>query len=168
MIESAKETFLRGQGLRLTDQSAGQKAYWRIMNQFLNKSKVPRIPPLFHCGNFIVCCKEKAQIFNNFFAKQCTPFETPSTLPELTFLTSERLSSFDISVQEIRDLIKLLKVGKAHGHDDISVHMIKLCGDGISAPLLLISRNILATGIYPSQCGKWHAGSQEEGQTDRR
>ena len=59
------------------------------------------------------------------------------------------MSIFDISSDEIKDLIKLLKINKAHGHDDISVKMIKLCGDEICLPLLIIFRNIL--GIYPSQ-----------------
>ena len=99
------------------------------MNNFLNKTKIPRIPPLFHNGNFIVCCKEKAKIFNEYFSKQCTPFDTPSTLPPMRRHTPDRLSSFGVTAAEIKDLIKLLKTNKAHGHDDISVKMIQLCGD---------------------------------------
>ena len=151
MIEFSKEKFLKKQGIRLADQLTGQKTYWKIMNQFLNKTKIPRIPPLFFNGNFIVCCKEKAQIFNEYFAKQCTPFDTPSILPNLRYFTNDRLSYFDISVNEIKDLIKLLNINKAHDHDDISVKMIKLCGEEICSPLLIIFRNILDTGMYPSQ-----------------
>ena len=151
IIESTKEKYLMSQGVKLADQSTGQKTYWKIMNEFLNKTKIPRIPPLFLNGKFIVCCKEKAQAFNNYFAEQCTPFDTNSVLPPMRYHTNKRLSKFTISLTEIKDLIKILKTNKAHGHDGISVKMIKLCGDEICAPLLIIFNNILKTGVYPSQ-----------------
>ena len=150
-IENAKENYLKRQGIRLADQSSSQKTYWKIMNEFLNRTKIPRIPPIFHNGNFIVNSKDKAQVFNHYFAEQCTPFDTPSTLPSLNYLTADRLSHFDIDIKEIKDLIKVIKINKAHGHDDISVQMIKLCGDDICLPLLLIFKNILHTGLYPNQ-----------------
>ena len=68
-IENAKENYLRKQGIRLAEQSSSQKTYWKIMNEFLNRTKIPRIPPIFHSGNFIVNCKDKAQVFNNYFAE---------------------------------------------------------------------------------------------------
>ena len=151
LIQKSKENYLIRQGIKLTDQSTGQKTYWKILNQFLNKTKIPRIPPLFFNGNFIVCCQEKAKIFNEYFAKQCTPFVTPSVLPVLRYHTTERLSHFDISIDEIKNLIKILKLNKAQGHDAISAKMIHLCGDEICLPLQLIFKNILKTGIFPSQ-----------------
>ncbi len=147
LIESSKENYLRAQGCRLADQSTGQKSYWKIMNQFLNKAKIPRIPPLFLGGNFVVCCKEKAEAFNEYFAKQCTPFDTPSTLPQVRYHTADRLSQFVITVADVADLLKVLKAGKAHGHDDISVRMIQLCGNEICQPLVIVFRSILDTGI---------------------
>ena len=56
--------------------------------------------------------------------RECTTFDTPIVLPDLSYFTNDRLFHFDISAAEIKDLIKLLRVGKAHGHDDISVKMI--------------------------------------------
>ena len=44
-----------------------------------------------------------------------------------------------------------MNANKAHGPDDISVKMIKLCPNALCAPLKLIFNNILATGIYPDQ-----------------
>ena len=71
---NAKETYLKSQGAKLADPSTGPKTYWKISNMFLNKCKVPRIPPLFENDNFISDCKEKTALFNDYFAKQCTPF----------------------------------------------------------------------------------------------
>ena len=42
-----------------------------------------------------------------------------------------------------------LNANKAHGPDNISVNMIKLCSNALYAPLKLILDNILVTGIYP-------------------
>ena len=43
-----------------------------------------------------------------------------------------------------------LDTGKAHGCDDISIAMIKICDDSIVDPLCLIFEICLETGIYPS------------------
>ena len=59
-ILEAKETFLRNQGTKLSTPETSQKTYWNILKHFLNKCKVPRIPPLFHDNSFITNCKLKA------------------------------------------------------------------------------------------------------------
>ena len=150
-ILASKEKYLKEQGAKLADPSTSSKTYWKILNGFLNKCKIPRIPPLFVDGNFITNCKEKASIFNKYFAEQCTPFLTDSILPPLVYHTTNRLSSFEISLEDIKSIIKVLKANKAHGPDMISVQIIKLCGDDLSTPLKIIFQNILKTGIFPEQ-----------------
>ena len=73
------------------------------MNIFLNKCKVPRVPPLFVNNKFIINCLDKAKIFNSYFAEQCTPFCNDSVLPELTFKTINRIDSLPITSKEIKD-----------------------------------------------------------------
>ena len=102
-------------------------------------------------NSYITCCKEKAAIFNNFFAKQCTPFQNNSVLPVSNFLTDKRLTSVNITAAEIQDILPSLKTNKAHGPDDISVSMIKLCGSHICIPLKMIFQNTLKTGLFPDQ-----------------
>ena len=151
MILDAKEKYLHSLGAELTDPSTGSKKYWKILNTFLNKCKVPRIPPLFENRSFVTDCREKATIFNNYFAKQCTPFLTDSVLPPLVYHTNNRLSHFSITKDEIKDILKQLNVSKAHGPDEISAHMINLCADQICEPLQIIFQNIIDTGIFPNQ-----------------
>ena len=150
-ILEAKEKYLQNQGEKLADPSTSHKTYWKILNGFLNKCKIPRIPPLFVNNTFVTESVEKATIFNNYFAEQCTPFQTGSTLPPLIFNTNNRLSDIDVTAEEILGIIKVLQIKKAHGPDDISVSMIKLCGEGLSIPLQLIFQNIIRTGIFPDQ-----------------
>ena len=49
----------------------------------------------------------------------------------------------------ILDHINRLDVNKAHGHDAISVRMIKLAGRSIARPLFIIFKNCIAKGHFP-------------------
>ena len=70
--------------------------------------------------------KTKANIFNKFFAEQCTPLIKDGVLPTCQHvLTQSRLHSINFSFEEISKIIRSLDVNKAHRHDDISIRMIK-------------------------------------------
>ena len=58
---------------RLLDPSTSPKTYWSILKAFLNNKKIPIIRPIFHDEKFITDSKQKAEIFNSYFSKQCTP-----------------------------------------------------------------------------------------------
>ena len=150
-ILASKEKYLKTEGAKLANPKTGQKSYWKIVNKFLNKCKVPRVPPLFENNKFITSCLDKATIFNSYFAEQCTPLVTESVLPGLTFHTNNRIDSFQITQQEVNDIISALQPKKANGPDKISVSMIQLCGDQLCAPLKIIFQNILETGIFPDR-----------------
>ena len=57
----------------LLDPSTSPKTYRSILKTFLNNKKIPVIPPIFHDNKFITDFKQKAEIFNSHFSKQCTP-----------------------------------------------------------------------------------------------
>ena len=50
--------------------------------------------------------------------------------------------------------MKNLNLGKAHGWDNISIRMIKLCGKSIALPLSLIFQSILNDGVFPDDWKK--------------
>ena len=54
----------------------------------------------------------------------------------------------------IYKIIKNLDPNKAHGHDMISIRMIKLCGISIFKPLEIIFQNCLSSGKFPSEWKK--------------
>ena len=74
-IEKSKEQYYTRISTKLMDPTTSPKAYWSILKTVLNNKKIPCIPPIYHNNNYITDFKEKAQIFNNFFAKQCTLVE---------------------------------------------------------------------------------------------
>ena len=74
------------------------KTYWSILKTFYNEKKIPIISPLLTNDNFVADTQTKANIFNKFFAEQCTPLKNSSTLPvNQMFLTQSRLNSINFN-----------------------------------------------------------------------
>ena len=109
------------------DPTISPKPYWSILKTFLNSKKIPCIPPIYHNNNYVTDFKRKAQIFNDFFAKQCTQVENSSKLPTNSFKrTNNLLSTISFNKDDIARIIKNLNPNKAHGFDMISICMIKV------------------------------------------
>ena len=70
---------------------------------------------------------------------------------EFTYMTEERIQSITFSESDVIKIIRTLDVNKAHGHDNISVRMIKLCINSVAHPLTLIFQNSMAAGTFPTQ-----------------
>ena len=65
-----------------------------------------------------------------------------SKLPIFFPLTAAKLDICKIISEQISTILINLKVNKAHGPDDISVKMIKMCGNNLCIPLKLMFDNI--------------------------
>ena len=61
------------------------------------------------------------------------------------------LSSVNIKESDILDILKYLDANKAHGHDNISIRILKLSHKLILKLLKLLFENCLRTGIFPDQ-----------------
>ena len=71
-----------------------------------------------------------------FFINSVLQWIILSSLPEnISFETEKRLSIFEICNNEVVKLIKSLDPNKAHGHDGISIRMLKLRATSVSKPL---------------------------------
>ena len=92
-ILEAKEKYIR-ESQKLIDPLTEPKTYWKIINRFSNNKKTPIIPPLLVNNKIISNFSEKANLFNKFFASQCTPLENNSSLPFTSFLPKNRKLSF--------------------------------------------------------------------------
>ena len=62
----------------------------------MNKCRAPKVPPLIVNNVFILNCREKAIIFNEFFSKQCKRITNSSVLPTFNLLTNERIDKISI------------------------------------------------------------------------
>ena len=128
----------------LNNLQRNSKAYWSLLKCFLNNKKIPLIPPLFHENKLVTNFLEKAELFNSFFLKQCSLINNGSNLPtHIQYLTNNCLSSVTFSQDDIAKIIQNLDPGKAHGHNNISIRMLKFCGSPLKCRAHLMSRKIL-------------------------
>ena len=65
------------------------------------------------------------------------------------FLTQSRLNYIDFNEDEILKINRALNIHKAHGHDDISIRMIKICDKSLLKPLMLLFENSTKSSCYP-------------------
>ena len=86
---------------------------------------------------------------------QCSLLSNNSVLPtNLPQLTSKCLDSIYFSSSDIVKIISRLDPNKAHGHDVLSIRMIKLCGNSICKPLSIIFKDCLSEGEFPREWKK--------------
>ena len=153
-VLESKEDFLRSQGHVLNDPSIHPKKYWSILKRLTSVFSFPNIPPILINNTFISDFTHKAEIFNNYFATICTVLDTGSQIPVLSPLTNSLLTEFPISRASLFLIIKNLNPNKSHGFDQISVRMIKLCGETILDPFMIILQNCLNKGFFPDMWKK--------------
>ena len=117
-----------------------------------NGKKIPIILPLLNNESYITNFGDKVNFFNKFFADQCTPIENGSALPNSILpLPDMNLNTINIHSNEIHKIIKSHVVGKAHGYDNVTVRMIKICDFSICRPLEIIFRDCIDLGVFPDQ-----------------
>ena len=106
-----------------------------------SNKKIPVILPIFHENNFITDFKQKGEIFNSHFSKQCTLLKNNSKIPsECPQKSNESFSSITFEINCIEKIIQNLDPSKSHGHDMVSICMFK--------PLNLLSKSCLETGQF--------------------
>ena len=94
LINTAKQNFYSKIAEKLQNTLRSSKAYWSLLKIFLSNKTIPIIQPLYHKNEFVINFKKKAELFNSFFADQCSLINNSSELPsKLEYLTQSRLSS---------------------------------------------------------------------------
>ena len=91
---------------------------------------------------------KKRQIYLTIINKNSN---LPSVLSKKTY---KLLSTIHFTSVNILKIIKNLDPNKAHGHDMISIRMIKICDASICKPLELIFRSCLENGKFPTEWKK--------------
>ena len=134
------------------DSATSAKTYWSILKTLLNNKKIPCIPPLFLEGQYVTDFKKKAELFDSFFAKQCSIIQNSSKLPlTLNKRTNNSISSITFNRNDIATIIRSLDPNKAHGYDMISIRMLKICDKSICKLLELIFQSCIKHGKFPNE-----------------
>ena len=157
LIQKRKSDYYKNLSDSLNDPNISPKKYWSVLHRFLNKRKSPQIPPIRQNDTVVTDISEKANIFNAFFANQCSLLQTNSDIPDqLPLYTNNRLVSATFEPVKVLSIIRSLDVNKAHGWDSLSVRMIKLCDESIVFPLINIFNAAQDSATFPST---WKRGN---------
>ena len=116
------------------------KTYWPTINKFLRNKKNSIITPVLVNGELVLDFKQRDNLFNIYFASQCTPIKNGSKIPNFSYKTKKILTTFGRKDDDILSIIKNLNVDKAHGWGQLSIRMIKACGDSINFPFSIDRR----------------------------
>ena len=131
------------------------KTYWKILKTFVNGTKIPLIPLLLVGNQPVTDFLVKANLFNDYFSQQCTTVDNDSSIPpNITCATEQKLSTLEFSTDDIVKIIKSLDPNKAHGHEEISIRMIKLCATSIAKPFSILFRNCFESQCFPNEWKK--------------
>ena len=107
LITKSKEKYYQRINTKLNDPSLSKKTYWSILKTFYNGKNVPIITPLFINNEYVTDFQEKANLFNSFFAKQCSPILSSSALPaKISYMTKGRIKTTCFGKSDARKLIK--------------------------------------------------------------
>ena len=154
-VNSSKLKYHEGLALDLNDPKAAPKTYWKILKTFFNETKNPFIPPLLVGNQLVTDFLINLNLFNDYFSQQCTTVGNNSSIPlNITFATEQKVSTLEFCTDDILKIIKSLDPNKAHGHDEISIRMIKLCAISIVKPLSILFRNCFENLCFPKEWKK--------------
>ena len=149
MILKRKDDYHHQISDKPNDSETSAKIYWSILEHLYNRKKIPLICPTLVNNKLTSNFKEKANHFNAFFASQCTPISDDIALLNSTNSVSNvSLPSIELEKQDILKIIRSLNDDKAHGYDDISIRLFKICNSSIVKPLSVIFKNCLQTGTF--------------------
>jgi hypothetical protein len=136
---------------KLSNDQVNSREYWKIMKSIMGTKAKPGIGTLNVNGEQLVSPKDKASVFNEYFASQSTLDEEPTVLPAFHYMTPLRLDHVRTSPEEIQRLIQTLDSSKANGPDEISIRLLQMTGQTICYPLCKLFNNSFFQGKVPSQ-----------------
>ena len=116
---------------------------------FKKKNKnIIKKKPVFFRKTLRSNIKEKAELFYFFFYKKCSLIPNRrSVLADVNYIYDKGLSTVTFLTKDTGKIIQNLDSKKAHGYDNMSIRMLKICGDSIFIPLEMIFKQALLTTI---------------------
>ena len=117
---------------------------WNFVKSESNKQDNNNVPPLNMEGETVTGFHELANIFNNYFVNTTYSIKSENSDNTLTALDNLKLiypTSFSrihmtaVTVNEIKNIIKSLKLKNSHGYDEIPPRILKISLPYIHSPI---------------------------------
>jgi hypothetical protein len=153
-IHKAKDEHEQKLATKIKDSlGKNEKLWWRLTKNFYNKTKNNKhqTPPLVHDGVPTSSNLEKANTFNNYFAKICSldGDEGENDLPEFQ-VPEEMLENIPFQTTTVKEILQQLDVSKATGPDNIGARLLREVAAEIAPSLARIYNFSMQTGTFPT------------------
>ena len=149
-VKKAKKTYLNKLTKKAGETHNSPKTWWKINKTLLKSNKTTEIPFLFHNDVFYENAKDKAKVFNDFFASQSDLDDSGHTLNE-QISDDNSINTLDniVLTKEVHDVLKSLNTTKSSGPDLISPKMLKMGADELAYPLSKLFNLSLQESKFP-------------------
>ena len=101
-------------------------------------------------NNFIYFYSKSSLTFRILIVLEIFPKLSKTLLKIAKLYSTKYLTKYLTKYFAMRNISQnIVSLTKSHGHDRISIRMIKMCDKSILKPLMIIFRNCLNDGIFP-------------------
>jgi hypothetical protein len=126
LIRDAKISYYQKLNIQLSDSMLSSKKSWGLVRKTLSTNISSSIPPIQEGTEYIVDSKQKADLFNNFFASQAYVDDTGKSIPVSDYQQNQSyLTLIETTKEEVQVLIGSVNISKACGHDGIGNRILK-------------------------------------------
>lgn len=135
----------------LCDPQTSAKKWWGLVKSAYGNKYHTVIPAILDGDILISEPKEKADLFNNYFASQsCIPNSETAEVPFLVPYSPHFMASISADEELVYNLLSTVVVAKACGCDGIRNKMIKLCSAGLCKVFTRLINLSISLGQFPS------------------
>ena len=132
LIETLQQEYFSKITQKLSVPNTRSTTYCSVLKSILTDKRGPCIHPILHVNKVMTNFREKAELFNSYFANQCILITNTSELPtnceSLTDKSLSNISFTDNDLNHVGKIIKGLDSNKTHDHDMMSIGILKICG----------------------------------------
>ena len=148
LIRKKKMGYKREKVRRLASFDKDPRSFWRELKQLSGRKKRVLSKDITDC--------EWYEHFKCVFSEINTPFSNFTFRNDAVNDNIETLADLNRSInpQEVREAIRKLKTGKAHGTDGILADMLKVAGETAVQFLTKLFSVLFDQGVYPEEWSK--------------
>ena len=114
-----------------------------VTKDHIKWQKIPCLPPIFPYNKFVTDSSKKEPISLILFQQNSLQLLKIPVFPSSTnHITDQYLSNIEFTKDDIKRIICKLDPNKAHGHDRVSIRILKMSGDAIIESVFKIFKNL--------------------------
>lgn len=149
-IRKSKQAYFDKLDFLLSNELTNTKMFWKTSKQVLKLGKTSSyLPTLVMDNEYAESDVQKATMLNKYFTSQTVVDDGNKPLPSLP-PAQYTLISFEISVQDVKDVLKNLDISKACGPDLVSPILLKEGADILASPFSIVFNRSLYSGYFPT------------------